>query len=201
MTYIKEACVEGLQQAINAEIQGANRIELCSHLDLDGLTPDVSTIKEVKKQLSIPIRVMIRPREGNFVYYDKELSLMKEQINTCKEIGVEGVVFGVLNPDNRLNLEQIKMLTQFAFPLKVVIHKAIDLTPNVYESFQELMNINGVSTVLTSGGKPTAESGKEILKEIVDLAEDKIEVLPAGKIDNQNIAKLHQYIGAKAYHG
>ena len=87
MEYIKEACVEGLHQAINAERFGAHRIELCSHLELDGLTPEVNTIIDVKKHLSIPIRVMIRPRDGDFLYSNEELSLMKEQIRVCKELG------------------------------------------------------------------------------------------------------------------
>jgi copper homeostasis protein len=100
-----------------------------------------------------------------------------------------------------LNIEKIKILTRLAYPLKVVIHKAIDLTPNVCESLQELMTIKGVNTVLTSGGHSTAEKGKHVLKKMVELSENKLEVLPAGKIDNQNINELHKFVGARAYHG
>lgn len=201
MEYIKEACVEGLHQAINAERFGAHRIELCSHLELDGLTPEVNTIIDVKKHLSIPIRVMIRPRDGDFLYSNEELSLMKEQIRVCKELEVEGVVFGVLNSDNTLDFESIKNLTRFAYPLKVVIHKAVDLTPNVCDSLEELLNMKGINTVLTSGGYSTAEEGKHVLKKMVELAGNKLEVLAAGKIDNQNLNELHQFVGGKAYHG
>lgn len=201
MEYIKEACVEGIQQAYKAENFGAHRIELCSHLEFDGLTPEINTIKEVKELLRIPIRVMIRPRGGDFMYSNEELRLMKEQIKICKKLEVDGVVFGILNSNKTLNLEKIKNLTEFAFPLKVVIHKAIDLTPNIYESLQELMTIIGVNTVLTSGGQSTAERGKKVLKKMVEIAGNKLEVLPAGKIDNQNVMELHQFIGANAYHG
>ena len=201
MTFIKEACVEGLNQAMNAQKLGADRIELCANLDVGGTTPSVDIIKTVLKEIKIPVRVIIRPRGGNFVYNDEELTLMADQIKTCKQLGVEGVVFGVLKEDNTLNLEVIKNLIKLASPLSVVIHKAIDETPNIYESLKMLESLNQNITVLTSGGEITVEKGKHVLKQLVDIANEKIDILPAGKISIENVQSLHEYISAKAYHG
>lgn len=201
MTFIKEACVENLNQAVKAEALGADRIELCDNLDLDGTTPPTDLIKAVVQNVSIPVRVMIRPRGGDFIYTHEELNIMQQQINSCKQLGVEGVVFGVLNPDNTLNIPVIKTLIAWATPLQVTIHKAIDDTPNIPEALNALQNLNKPVTVLTSGGKATAQEGKAILKQLVNMANLDTEILPAGKINAKNINSLHEYIGAKAYHG
>jgi len=193
--------VENLHQALKAEKNGADRIELCAHLQLDGLTPSKELIIEAKQKLKLPVRVMIRPRGGDFVYSEEELETMKASIEFCKTIGVEGVVFGILERDNRLNLKEIEKLANFAKPLKVVVHKAIDKTPNPLEALRKLAYIEGITTVLTSGGKKTAFEGKEILKDMLKICRNQIEVMPAGKITNNNIQELHQYLGAKAYHG
>ncbi|MGY0407063.1 MAG: copper homeostasis protein CutC [Polaribacter sp.] len=201
MVFIREACVEGVHQAINAQKLGADRIELCSNLAVGGTTPSFETIDAVLKKMQIPVRVMIRPRGGNFVYSDSELTLMIHQIKTCKQLGVEGVVFGVLKENYTLNLEAIKKLLKIALPLKIVIHKAIDCTPDIYESLKKLESLDQYITILTSGKAATAEEGKQVLKELVNRASKKIEILVAGKISTLNIQKLHQYISAKAYHG
>lgn len=193
--------MENLHQALKAEKNGADRIELCAHLQLDGLTPSKELIIEAKQKLKLPVRVMIRPRGGDFVYSEEELETMKASIEFCKTIGVEGVVFGILERDNRLNLKEIEKLANFAKPLKVVVHKAIDKTPNPLEALRKLAYIEGITTVLTSGGKKTAFEGKEILKDMLKICRNQIEVMPAGKITNNNIQELHQYLGAKAYHG
>ncbi|MCG9972140.1 copper homeostasis protein CutC [Christiangramia crocea] len=198
---IKEACVENLDQAINSQALGANRIELCSNLAVEGLTPSKSLIEAAKETLNIPVRVMIRPRAGDFCYSEDELTQMRESINLCKKIGVEGVVFGILNKDNTLNIEAIKSLAKEAYPLKVVIHKAIDSTPDTVESLKQLLNIKEISTILTSGGKSNAFEGADILKKMVQLAGDEIEILAQGHITPNNLTELHDLIGANAYHG
>jgi len=126
--YIKEVCVESVEQALLAEQKGADRIELCGDLSVGGITPDFSIIQKVKEKLLIPIRIMIRPRGGDFIYSEKEFEMMKMQIMYCKKVNVEGVVFGILKQDNTLDIERIKGLVNIATPMKVVIHKAIDET-------------------------------------------------------------------------
>jgi copper homeostasis protein len=199
--FIKEACVETLEQAIAAEKGGADRIELCANLDVDGLTPPKDLIIEVSKHLNIPIRVMIRPRAGNFIFSEKELTEMKASIIICRITGVEGVVFGALKTDHNLNIDAISILTNLAFPLKVVIHKAIDDTPDLLKSLKKLSLIKGVSTVLTSGGANTVFEGEEILKKMIKISPKEIEIMPAGKITDVNLNVVHSLLGASAYHG
>jgi len=199
--FIKEACVETLEQAIAAEKGGADRIELCANLDVDGLTPPKDLIIEVSKHLNIPIRVMIRPRAGNFIFSEKELTEMKASIIICRITEVEGVVFGALKTDHNLNIDAISILTNLAFPLKVVIHKAIDDTPDLLKSLKKLSLIKGVSTVLTSGGANTVFEGEEILKKMIKISPKEIEIMPAGKITDVNLNVVHSLLGASAYHG
>lgn len=200
-SFIKEACVENLSQAIMAEKKGANRLELCSNLEVGGLTPTEELIVEIVKETNIPVRVMIRPRAGGFVYSEDEIAQMKASIGLCKNAGVEGVVFGALKNNNSLDLQAIFELISLAQPLKVVIHKAIDETPNLFNSVHELVKMGGVDTILTSGGCATAAEGKEILKEVLKICEGRIQLMPAGKITNDNLHWLHKFIGATAYHG
>lgn len=199
--FLKEACVENLDQALQAEAKGADRIELCSHLELEGLFPSRELIIEASQQLKIPIRIMVRPRGGNFVYSAEEIRIMIASIEFCKAVGVEGVVFGILDSDRKLNLEMTKKLTNIATPLKVVIHKAIDDTVEPLQALEQLTKIKGITNVLTSGGAQTALGGKATLKEMLQLCQGGIEIVPAGKITNNNIHEIHEYLGAKAYHG
>lgn len=199
--YIKEACVEGLQQAINAENQGADRVELCASLNLDGLTPDIKTIEDVYRNLKLPIRVIVRPREGNFVYSDEEFLEMISSISACKDIGVEGVVFGITTLENKLDMVRIKLLTDIAHPMKVTIHKAIDVVDNPVDELSKLMRIEGVSAVLTSGKGKTWDAGQEMIKKMIYKAEDTIEIIVCGKVTNINIEAVDKTLKAAAYHG
>lgn len=199
--YIKEACVENLKQAIQAEKNGADRIELCDRLDLGGTTPSQKLIKEAHTQLNIPIRVMVRPRGGNFVYSAEELQQMIATIKYCKTTGVEGVVFGILDKENQLVLDQLSHLIELSLPMKVVIHKAIDLTPDPVAATRKLLNLNGITTILSSGGSSTAYEGRENLKAMIALAGQRFEIMPGGKVRDSNLEELHALLGATAYHG
>ncbi len=199
--YIKEACVENLDEAIRAEQLGADRIELCANLDVGGTTPSFELIHKAKAKLNIPIRVMIRPRGGDFCYSNSEIESMQSQIETCKKLQVEAVVFGVSKADKTLNIETIKEIANKASPLKVVIHKAIDETPNIMQACKDLISTNLITTILTSGGEKTAELGLSSLKSLIDIAGNQIEIMPAGKITNLNVEKLHDSLNATAYHG
>ncbi|MFM8449012.1 MAG: copper homeostasis protein CutC [Haliscomenobacter sp.] len=198
---LKEVCVDTREQALNAEAQGAQRIELCAHLDLDGLTPDIPFIHFALEKLRIPIHVMIRPRGGDFVYSDTELDEMKASILFCKENDVPGVVFGILKPDDTLDIDAIAELTRLAKPMKVVIHKAIDRTPDPVAALAQLLDIEGIDSVLTSGGAPTALQGAENLKKMIALAGDRLHIMVAGKVTQDNIEAIDQMFHAREYHG
>ncbi|WP_424492410.1 copper homeostasis protein CutC [Salinimicrobium sp. GXAS 041] len=199
-SYKKEACVGNLLQVKQAKIRGADRVELCDRLDLDGITPSRDFIVAAVKT-GLPVRVMIRPRAGDFIYSEAEFDEMIDSIKLCKELGVEGVVFGILDKEHNLNFKQIERLAEIASPLKVVVHKAIDETPNPVDAVRNLLKIEAVSAVLTSGGKSTALEGEEILKKMLKVAGRKFEIVAAGKITDKNIHEVHHLVGAGTYHG
>ena len=201
MTVVKEACVDNIQDAINAFKKGADRIEFCSNLDEDGLTPSNYDLISLKKSISIPVRVMVRPHSNSFNYNDDDLIQMKETIEFCKNQKFDGVVFGCLDDDNELDLTKIKYLADFAKPLNVIVHKAIDLTSSPVNSLMKLHEIDNVNGVLSSGGFETAELGIEVLKKMINISPNEFEIISAGKITNQNFKILHEKIDGKFYHG
>ena len=201
MTVVKEACVDNIQDAINAFKKGADRIEFCSNLDEDGLTPSNYDLIFLKKSISIPVRVMVRPHSNSFNYDDDDLTQMKETIEFCKNQKFDGVVFGCLDDNNELDLNKIKYLADFAKPLNVIIHKAIDLTSSPVNSLKKLLEINDINGVLSSGGFETAELGTEVLKKMINISPNDFEIISAGKITNQNFKILHEKIDGKFYHG
>ena len=201
MQIIKEVCVDSFIDAVNAEKKGANRIELCGRLDLDGLTPNKKLIKRVFSNLNIPIRVMIRPKHPSFIYSKENIQRMIEDINYCKELGVDGVVLGCLNKDSNFNMNQINLLSEIAKPLNVIIHKAIDKTDSVLNSLLLLLKNKNINGVLSSGGKTFAIDATETLKKMLDLVPNNFEIINAGGITHKNLNDLHSLIQGKYYHG
>ena len=198
---VKEACVERLDEAILAEKNGANRIELCSRLDLDGLTPHRNMIKDVINSVKIPVKVMIRPRAGNFVYHDHELNVMKDDILYCKRVNVSGIVFGVLKKDKTVDIIATRLLSDIATGLEITFHKAIDEVSSICTELDRLRSIQAVTNILTSGGADSAMEGSDTLKEMVTRYKGQLTIIAAGKITEQNIVKVHELIGAQEYHG
>jgi len=201
MQIIKEVCVDSLDDAINAEKNGANRIELCGRLDLDGLTPSKDLIKSAFSILKIPIRVMIRPKHPSFVYSDDEISTMIDDIKFCKNLGLDGVVFGCLDEEYNFEMKQINRLSEVAKPLNVIIHKAIDSTSSVIESLSLISKNSNINGVLTSGGERFAINAVETLKKMLVLVPNRFEIIIAGGITFQNFDKLNDIVNGKFYHG
>jgi len=198
---IKEACVETFEEAILAEKQGANRIELCSDLANDGLTPSFDLMKKTISELKIPVMVMIRPRAGDFVYSDDEIIQMKSEIDLAKKAGAFGVVFGLLTTGNKIDKKNTTILCEYADPLPVTFHKAIDITEDPVEGVMILKKIAGINRILTSGGKPTAREGAVTLIQMIKAGNDKIIILVAGKVNDKNIEIIEERIGASEFHG
>ena len=182
---VKEACVERLDEAILAEKNGADRIELCSRLDLDGLTPHRKMIQDVINSVKIPVKVMIRPRGGNFVYLDKELDVMKEDILYCKRVNVSGVVFGVLKDDKTVDLIATRLLSDMAYGLEITFHKAIDEVSSIFTELDRLRSIQAVTNILTSGAADSAMRGSDTLKEMVTRYKGQLTIIAAGKISTK----------------
>ena len=200
MTIKLEACVGNYKEGKRAEELGANRIELCDNLAQGGTTPSYGTILQCKKDMNIDINVIIRPRGGNFVYSKEELSIMKNDIKLCKDIGVTGVVFGFLKEDNTLDYETTKEFVELAKPLSVTFHMAFDEIENKFDALDKLIDL-GEDRVLTKGGFDNAFKNKETLKELVKHAKDKIIILPGGGVTKENFLELQDYTNAREFHG
>lgn len=194
-----EICTQSLTSALAAQAGGAHRIELCSALEVGGLTPSYATLIETRKQLSIEICVLIRPRAGDFFYSDVEFDLMKKDILFCKQQGAEGIVVGVLNQNRTLDLKKMDILTQLAYPMDIVCHRAFDQTPDPFEALSQLQNL-GFQRILTSGQAQNAVDGKEILRGLVEAANGKIEIMPGAGVNPNNIQELINYTKATTIH-
>ena len=201
MKIIKEVCVYSLEDALKAENNGANRIELCGRLDLDGLTPSRDLISNAFSVLKIPIRVMIRPKHPSFEYSEDEIKTMIDDIEFCKRLGLDGVVFGCLNKNSNFQMDQINRLSKISKPLNVIIHKAIDSTSSVLDSLSLITKNSNINGVLTSGGEHFAINAIETLKKMLVLAPDRFEIIIAGGITFENFESLYNLTNGKFYHG
>ena len=196
-----ECCVESLSEALIAEKRGACQLELCSDLANDGLTPDTTLTEKTLETISIPLKVMIRHRKGDFFYDKSDMSIIRNQINSMKLIGIKHIVFGSLTHLNRINLEQIKMVSEWAYPMNVTYHKAIDLSENFFEDTELLLQFKNVKSLLTSGQASTAEKGYLTLKRLLAEYGKNIKIISAGSINDKNLNKIHNMIRGRYYHG
>ena len=197
---IKEACVESFEKALEAQSNGANRIELCENLAIGGTTPSYGTVKICLEKLNIPIFPMIRARGGNFVYSKDEIEIMKEDIKVFKDLGVKGVVLGCLTSDNKIDLELTKTLVNLAYPMEITFHKAIDEISNPLDYIDDLVDI-GIKRILTSGGKATALEGKDLINDMIKKSNGRLKIVVAGKVTKGNLNGLSNLISADEFHG
>ena len=183
---IIEVCANSYEYAIKAEKAGADRIELCKDLHLDGLTPTYETAKKTINELNIPVFILIRPRDGNFNYSNEEFELMKADIVKFKEMGCKGIVSGVLNDDKTIDLERTKELVELTRPLEFTFHRAFDIVTDPFKELENLIEI-GIDRVLTSGQKDKAIDGLDLLKKLNKKAGDRIKIMPGSGISNNTI--------------
>jgi len=196
---IFEACVGNYNEAIRAEALGANRIEFCDNLLEDGTTPSFGNIKKAIKTLKVPVMVIIRPRGGNFEYSEDEAEIMLEDIRMCKEIGAYGVVIGALK-GNKIDLDLTKKLVEEAKPMKITFHMAFDSIEDKKGAIDELVEL-GVHRILTKGGMENALAGKDVLRDLVEYANDRIIIMPGKGVNKENRDYILEYTGAKEIHG
>lgn len=194
-----EVCASNIQSALAAQRAGAQRIELCSALDVGGLTPSMGLIRAALRALEIPVHVLIRPREGDFCYSETELEIMLDDIRLCREAGVAGVVVGVLTDEGLLDLPKMKAMKAAAGTMGITCHRAFDYTRDAAEALEQLIEM-GFSRVLSSGQSATAFEGRFLLQRLVARANGRIAVMPGAGINAENIRTVAQFTGASDFH-
>lgn len=188
-----------LESAIIAQANGADRVELCANMKEGGTTPDLKVTEQARKELSINLNVMIRPRGGDFVYTKGEFEQMKEEILAFKKLNVDGFVFGILDKEGNINMEQNSELVALASPIPCTFHRAFDVVNNVYQSLETVIEC-GFKTILTSGQEKNVVEGIEVLAELVDKAKGRITIMPGGGLRSTNISVLQEKTKAVFYH-
>ncbi|MBU8686803.1 copper homeostasis protein CutC [Priestia megaterium] len=199
MKYIKEACVEGYE-AKKAEKLGADRIELCDNLSQGGTTPSYGTIQYASEHLDTDINVIIRPRSGDFVYSEAEFQIMKKDVKACKDLGVNGVVFGILTEEAEIDYGRTKELIAEAHPLSVTFHMAFDEIKDKYKAIDILSEL-GADRILTKGGKGSSLQNLHMIRELITYANDRIIIFPGGGIHEGNAERVMKETKAAELHG
>ena len=191
MSYTVEVCCYTLEDAHQAKKAGATRIELCADRTAGGTTPSYGLIEHILTSIPIDVAVMIRPRGGDFVYCDEELAVMQRDIAMAGRLGVEGVVFGVLDEKGFLDVPKMQALVDTAKQdnLKVTCHRAFDKALDPYRTLGELIDL-GVHRLLTSGQKPTAVEGLPLLQELLMIADEQLTIISGGGVRGSNIETI-----------
>jgi copper homeostasis protein len=197
--FILEISVESAEAAAAAERGGAQRIELCSDLSVGGLTPGNELFLAVRQQVAVPIFSMVRPRAGDFAYSGLEFSVMKEDIVRAKTLGADGIVLGILQSDQRVDVTRTQELVQLAHPLPVTFHRAFDECRDEYEGLEDVLQA-GAKRILTSGSAPSAVDGVWTLGELVKYAGEQIVIVPGAGINAGNLKSLVEETGAREFH-
>ncbi len=200
--YLIEACVGTLAAAQHAAQAGAHQLELCARLDLGGTTPHLDLVRAVVAATNLPVKVMVRPRGGHFVYTESEVVAMEQSLYQLHACGIAGVVFGALTPQHQIDTAVLERLLRAAPAGSVTFHKAIDQTRNPLAALAILRQLNGVSHILTSGGAATARAGLSVLQQMqAATIGEPITIIAAGNITRENLPALHQQLGGALYHG
>ena len=196
---ILEIAANSVASALAAQEGGAGRVELCTALELGGLTPSHAQIALARERLRIPLYVLIRPRAGDFLYGELECETMLRDIETCASLGCDGVVLGVLDAEGRVDTARCRPLIAAAGKLGVTFHRAFDLSRDPAQALEDIVTL-GCERILTSGMQGSAADGSALIRELVEQAGDRIVVMPGAGITAQNIAALATATGAHEFH-
>ncbi len=194
-----EICAGSLEDCILAEKAGADRLELNTGLSLGGLTPSPGLFSTVMESVRIPVIVMIRPRSGGFSYSSYEFRTMMKNVEYYRDNGAAGIATGFLNTDGTLDYYKCLAIRDACKDIDVVFHRAFDFIVNPFEALEQLIEL-GFTRILTSGAQGTAAEGMARIKELIDRADGRIEILPGSGINSQNVQKLITETGCRQVH-
>jgi copper homeostasis protein len=199
MNYYLEIIAFNIEGIAAVEAAGAHRIELCDNPGEGGTTPSYGMLTKAREKTSLPLYPIIRPRGGDFLYNDDEFDIMKKDIKLCRELGMDGVVTGILLKDGNVDHERCKRLVEIGYPMGMTFHRAIDRTKNIFEALEQIIEL-GFERVLTSGGFPNVDEGAANLSAMVKQAAERIIIMPGSGLRSSNIAAIANQTGAVEFH-
>ena len=207
MSYTLEVCVDSTASAIAAKKGGADRLELCADLVVGGTTPSLALVRQVKVETGLPVRALLRPRFGDFCYDSYELAQMEESAAELVTAGADGIVTGVLKPDGSLDVDALRTIYAAAAhaaekagrPVALTLHRAFDVCRDPFAALEDACAL-GLSTILTSGQAANAPAGSALLRQLVEAANGRIEILVGAGVSPANIPALAAETGAKSFH-
>lgn len=194
-----EVCVDSVESALAAERGGAHRVELCSNLLEGGVTPSAGQIATVRHRVSIGLYVMIRPRGGDFCYSADEFETMEQDVLTARQLGADGIVFGILKQDGQVDIDRTRHLVKIARPLRVTFHRAFDMSIDLSQALEDIIDA-GVDRVLTSGGEQTVAEGTTTVRQLVRAAKGRLIVMAGSGIAEGNVRRIIAQTGISEIH-
>lgn len=194
-----EACVTTCAEAVSSWRAGAHRLELCEHLEVDGLTPSLGLLREVRAAVPLPIRVMVRPTAGTFCMSPAEIQIMQAQMKELGAHGAEGFVLGVTKSNGEVDFLALETLLTIARGSPVTFHRAFDGVKQKAQTLAEFRDL-GVDSVLTSGESGTAWLNRRALSRLCKMAQGQPEIILAGSVRGDHVAQLARETGATAVH-
>ena len=197
--YLIEICANSVKSCIEAQKGGAYRIELCAGIPEGGTTPSFGDIALSRELLNIKLNVIIRPRGGDFLYNNLEHKIMLKDIENAGNLGVDGVVFGCLTPEGDIDMKRNRELIEAAGGMSVTFHRAFDMCKNPFDALEKIIEL-GCDRILTSGQQPKAVDGVNLLKKLVQKADNRIIIMPGSGINAKNISQIALETGAKEFH-
>jgi copper homeostasis protein len=195
-----EAAVDTFADAVAAQAEGCQRIELCGPLHQGGTTPSAGLIARCCEKLLLSVQVLVRPRAGDFVYSEDEIAIMCKDIAVAKELGADGVVVGALTADGHVDAAAMAELISVASPMRVGFHRAFDKIVDQDDALELLVSLQ-CDHILTSGGAKTAAEGSARLASLVERAHDRIAIVAGGSITPENVVDLLQRARVPIVHG
>lgn len=194
-----EICAGSVESVLAARNGGASRVELCAALEIGGITPSAGLIAQARKIEGIGLNVIIRPRGGDFLYDEYEVSCMEHDIHTCKALGADGVVIGALTADGDIDTTVCQRLIAAADGMSITFHRAFDMCRNPQKALEDIITM-GCHRVLTSGQAATATQGIPLLKKLIHQADRRIIIMPGCGVNSSNAAHILQETGATEIH-
>ena len=199
LKYVIEIATTDYTTTQSAVDGGADRIELCAALTEGGTTASYGTIRKCREAFGVQLFPIIRSRSGDFLYSEEEFEIMFEDVKLCKELGCDGVVIGLLTKQGSVDLKRTSKLIETAYPLEITFHRAFDRCKDPFEAMERLIEI-GCQRILTSGQRPTAPEGVELIAQLVKTADDRIIIMPGSGVRKENIKNLAEKTNAMEFH-